>query len=381
MNELKFDSNRRRVKECPCGKSNADGKFTPYMGYDTKGYCHSCGLTFLPDKPARDEYRPASMRRPKAPKPITAIPDQIFDSSMNGYDRNALVRYFRRRFDDQAARRIIATYHIGTSSHWNGATVLWQIDTARRIRAGKVMLFNPDTGKRVKEPISHITWIHSITPIPEYELNQCFFGEHLLTDTTRPVAIAESEKTAMIMSEAMPEMIWISCGGLAGLTDGKCKALQGRDVILYPDAGCLDQWKRRADDLRHITEFKISEIIEGMPDGTDLADVIISTPPPAVVKAPVMPPPELRQIADLIFPFNGNDILNHRELLAALIWYEGTFIKKLKWHLRCKPASEAEWNQAELSAKKLIESGAVICTPPPVKLYHHYTADPYGYKK
>ena len=34
--------NRFRVKQCPCGKNNADGKFVPYIGYEKEAYCHSC---------------------------------------------------------------------------------------------------------------------------------------------------------------------------------------------------------------------------------------------------------------------------------------------------------------------------------------------------
>ena len=29
--ELKFDKKRNRVKFCPCGKDNKDGKFVPYV--------------------------------------------------------------------------------------------------------------------------------------------------------------------------------------------------------------------------------------------------------------------------------------------------------------------------------------------------------------
>jgi hypothetical protein len=46
--ELEFDKRRSRVKLCPCGKSNKDGKFVPYVGHDINGYCHSCGETFKP---------------------------------------------------------------------------------------------------------------------------------------------------------------------------------------------------------------------------------------------------------------------------------------------------------------------------------------------
>ena len=50
MNEQSYilDKKRFRVKHCPCGKDNKDGKFVPYVGYENKGYCHSCGEIFLP---------------------------------------------------------------------------------------------------------------------------------------------------------------------------------------------------------------------------------------------------------------------------------------------------------------------------------------------
>lgn len=50
MNQLIFDKNRKRVKQCPCGKSNKDGKFVPFKSYQDKGFCHSCGRTFLPEQ-------------------------------------------------------------------------------------------------------------------------------------------------------------------------------------------------------------------------------------------------------------------------------------------------------------------------------------------
>jgi hypothetical protein len=54
--ELKFDKNRFRVKFCPCSKDNKDGKFVPYVGFENKGYCHSCGETFLPELPKAEQW-------------------------------------------------------------------------------------------------------------------------------------------------------------------------------------------------------------------------------------------------------------------------------------------------------------------------------------
>jgi hypothetical protein len=52
----------------------------------------------------------------------------------------------------------------------------------------------------LKKPQARISWVHSVLKLPNYNLSQCFFGEHLLIDTTKTVAIVESEKTAVIAS-------------------------------------------------------------------------------------------------------------------------------------------------------------------------------------
>jgi len=39
--KISFDKNRKKAKTCPCGRNNRDGKFSPFKGYEDKGYCHS----------------------------------------------------------------------------------------------------------------------------------------------------------------------------------------------------------------------------------------------------------------------------------------------------------------------------------------------------
>lgn len=73
-------------------------------------------------------------------------------------------------------------YKVGTSKYWDGATVFWQTDNQNKVRTGKIMLYNPETGKRIKEPYNHVTWVHSVLHKGDYNLKQCFFGEHLLPE-------------------------------------------------------------------------------------------------------------------------------------------------------------------------------------------------------
>jgi hypothetical protein len=178
-------------------------------------------------------------------------------------------------FGVKKASEAISRYYIATSKHWNGATVFWQIDIKRRIRTGKIMLYSPITGKRAK----YINWVHSVIKQPDYR--QCMFGEHLLIDKTKPVAIVESEKTAIIASVYLPKFIWLAAGTKQGLNFEKCEVLKGRKVFLFPDLKAYDLWTNKAKELSQITNFIVSDLLEHKAteaerkQGLDLADYLI----------------------------------------------------------------------------------------------------------
>lgn len=289
--KLKLDKNRLRVKYCPCGKSNKDGKFVPYVGYENKGYCHSCGETFLPELPIGNQFINAIQTKSNVnPKTIISqttqvsfVPVEIFKSSLSNYSGNNFVKYLIGLFGNEITSELIGHYFIGTSNHWNGSTIFWQIDTTGKVRTGKIMLYNPVTGKRVKEPFNHIAWSHNIIKKDKYDLKQCFFGEQFLqVYKTKPVAIAESEKTAIIASLYFPQFIWLAAGSKEGLKNvEKCKVLKGRKVILFPDLGAYDDWVDRAKELSTIANVSLSDLLERKAtdeereQGLDLADYLI----------------------------------------------------------------------------------------------------------
>ncbi len=112
------------------------------------------------------------------PTPPSFIDNDIFQKSLNHYERNHLITFLNRVFGTVAVDKMIADYFIGTSHHWSGSTVFWQRDRFGRIHGGKIMQYNPDNGKRVKEPHNRITWVHSALKMPDYNLRQCLVGEH-----------------------------------------------------------------------------------------------------------------------------------------------------------------------------------------------------------
>ena len=144
------------------------------------------------------------------------------------------------------------------------------------------MLYNPENGKRVKGEYNHINWVHS--KIDNFNLKQCLFGEHLIKDSKKPIAIVESEKTAIICSAYLPQYTWVATGGINNLKVDKCKSLKGRNVVLFPDLGGFDKWLIKAEEIKTICYVKVSDLLEknasseAKNKGYDLADFLFSFP-------------------------------------------------------------------------------------------------------
>lgn len=273
-------------------ESNCGQHYTP------KQYFQDNNISF--DKPK--EYKP----RPVTPqqKPVSFIPVEVFKASLKAHETNHFVQFLINQFGVEVASQLVSRYFIATSKHWNGATVFWQIDTQGKVRTGKIMLYCPTTGKRVKEPFNHINWVHKALKQPEFELKQCLFGEHLLIDKTKPVAIVESEKTAVIASVYLPQFIWVAVGSLTNLNAEKCSILKGRTVTLFPDLNGFDKWSSKAKELSHLATFTVSDLLERKAteaekkQGFDLADYLIKydykafalTVPEATEPAPAVQP-------------------------------------------------------------------------------------------
>ncbi|MCC7401393.1 MAG: hypothetical protein IT214_07900 [Chitinophagaceae bacterium] len=291
---------------CPapnCGKGKT---FVRYIDRATGEYLHpsvgrcnrenSCGYHYTPkqyfqdnnisfDAPQPKAYLPtgqADKPRPVTPQlqPVSLIPVEVFKASLKGHESNNFVKFLIDLFGVKVASELVSRYFIGTSKHWSGATVFWQIDTQGKVRTGKIMLYSPTTGKRQKE----FTFAHKLIKQPEFSLKQCFFGEHLLIDKTKPVAIVESEKTAVIASKYLPQFIWVASSGLHGLNIDKCSVLKGRTVTLFPDLGGFELWSSKAKELssRFIgTIFTVSDLLERKAaeaerkHGLDIADYLL----------------------------------------------------------------------------------------------------------
>ncbi len=113
----------------------------------------------------------------------------------------------------------------------------------------------------------------------DFNLKQCLFGEHLLKeDLNAPVAIVESEKTAIIAQAKMPKYLWLATGSLNEFKASKLEVLKNRRVVAFPDLGAYDYWYKKAAYLK--LPIQVSDYIEKnateeqRKEGLDIADFL-----------------------------------------------------------------------------------------------------------
>lgn len=83
------------------------------------------------------------------------------------------------------------------------------------------------------------TWISKLLkdrePLLEcWEVQHCLFGLHLSSDMEKPVAIVESESSAAVLSELLPDSLWMAYATTSHLVPELLAPLEGRTVTIYP---------------------------------------------------------------------------------------------------------------------------------------------------
>jgi len=229
---------------------------------------------------------PSAIRKTES-EHTSYMPLPIMEKSLCKYEKNNLYLFLSGNLGKEITDRLMNRYKVGTSNHWNGATVFWQIDVNNNARAGKVMLYDRQTGHRMKRPFNHVTWAHTLLKMQDYNLRQCLFGEHLLrAEKNKTVAIVESEKTAIIASAYLPQYLWLATGGKNGcFNECSMAVLQGRNVIVFPDLGATEDWRKKMETFRklgiHASIFDYLESVateEDKAEGYDIADYLLKKP-------------------------------------------------------------------------------------------------------
>jgi hypothetical protein len=210
------------------------------------------------------------------------LQDKIIKEYESQQFNDNLTTYLLSQFTVDEVQTATQNYYLtGANYYWNNATLFWQIDNKEQIHACKIMLYNSYTGKRIKEPYNHINWLHNAIKEPDFNLNQCLFGLHLINeDYQKEIAIVESEKTAIVMSIFLPEFIWIATGSKSNFKFELLHPLKKRKCFAFPDKGEFNNWNIKATELnKQGFKIAVSNLLEktALQNGSDLADYYLNT--------------------------------------------------------------------------------------------------------
>jgi len=314
--QYKFSLKKGSSKSiCPeCGKktfvryvNNVTGECLPSQ----YGRCDRESKCSYHNKPVFEKDQDFKLYKVFAPKPkpqpLTAIPFEVLAETLTNYEQNVFIQNLLQRvafpFEPCDIESVISLYYLGTVH--SGAVAFPFIDIQNNIRAIQVKQFD-ETNHTTKT-----TFLHSILKyqylqrgsllpnwLPAYELNEikvsCLFGEHLLNKyPLNPVALVEAPKSAIYgtlyfgLPNVPERFIWLAVYNLSSLNVDKCKALKGREVVLFPDLSkdgkAFDLWNSKLNELNTIkgARFTISDLLEIQAgeaerlSGCDIADYLI----------------------------------------------------------------------------------------------------------
>ncbi|MCU4166555.1 DUF6371 domain-containing protein [Carboxylicivirga caseinilyticus] len=232
--------------------------FTPKMYFEKNGY-------------EPDDYYTLTPKSKTIVKPPSCIDPKLMLTSLTNYHQNNFAIGLSKLFPEHMVWEVLQRYYVGTAK--GNKTIFWQVNRVGQVRTGKVMQYDVHTLKRN----GYINWVHHIIKQKDFNLKQVFFGEHLLINKSRPVAIAEGEKNAIFGALYYPQYNWIAVGSVEMLNLQKLNTLIDYQVTLFPDKGkAFEKWSKIAEsacfDVRVNTVLEYTDLNEG----DDIADLVIS---------------------------------------------------------------------------------------------------------
>lgn len=135
--------------------------------------------------------------------------------------------------------------------------VFWMIDREGNLREGKVMAYAADGHRSHQIKPCTVSWMlrHEGLLPADWQAQRCLFGLHQLAEGEElPVAVVESEKTAILCSELLADehFVWMATGGASNLSLPLLEPLRGRRIILFPDTDSdgttYRSWAQRASE-------------------------------------------------------------------------------------------------------------------------------------
>lgn len=255
-----------------------------------------------------DGLQPGSPRNVHKPSSIDYKPSHIPSSKMYTLTSNLISQCqgIKSAFcqsivtsgilSEQQLLHAADVYHLGCTN--DDGVVFWQMDADGQLRDGKIMFYGDDCRRDHSRNPSWVSFRLKNQGIlaQQWQATQCLFGLHQIDnqDENHVIAIVESEKTAIICSELIPDInnrpvIWMATGGLDALTVEALRPLIGYDVTIFPDTDTTGQTFKKWQDITIAASkelnhsFYISNLLEKHATKTqkerkiDIADFIIES--------------------------------------------------------------------------------------------------------
>ena len=190
--------------------------------------------------------------------------EKYLRESRSNYELNNFVPALELIYDKKLVKETINKYKVGTSKSWKGASVFWYIDTQGKICGGEIKnytnLWEKSMGFNDTPYFDTIqSQLYKKGMIDKkFRQKSVFFGEHLILDKKKPIAIVESERTAIVASMEYPNYTWLATGHNTDLDYDRMKILIGRDITLCPNNDNFNLWYEK--DVSY--EIKISLLVK-----------------------------------------------------------------------------------------------------------------------
>ena len=288
---------KKNIYKCfVCGKGGDVIRLV--QDYENLTFSEACAwlikeFDVTPDTPCHAEHTTSTTFRP--------LPQSYVTQSLSTQSPFCQALVTTGYLTDQQMRHAAERYHLGISK--DGGVVFWEIDDSGTVYNGKIMYYRANCHRDKSHPP---TWVSAklkqsgLLP-PTTNNPHCLFGLHLLSNhpprplcqlvqplslpchsdvppfchsdvppfchsersrgISSPIAIVESEKSAIILSELFPDYIWLACGGKTMLHASLFAPLGDKRIILFPDTDetgeTFSQWQTIAQEATRLYKSRI----------------------------------------------------------------------------------------------------------------------------
>ena len=270
----------------------------PGISYLAKA-CRCHGIDLMSPR-YRAKGKPViTMGKPKQPQDQETMPtptpirQEVLETTLpagrNIVGRCPLTDLLLNIFPRERVLKAIDDYLVGFESldtrKIDNSILYWQVNNQGEILNAKRIYYKAG-GHRDKKVPPMLIWSHR---------PQCLYGLHRYSEHNRhmPVAIVESEKSAIIMSIVQPGYLWMATGSLNNFNERFLEPVKQAHIIAYPDvdyqrdkrtgkSASFELWNRTAIQLnRKGWNIRLSNVLEDMAttpqrmDKIDVTDVAI----------------------------------------------------------------------------------------------------------